>query len=342
MIAVDASPAAAGGQSLCFVTSIESGVLEELTLRMAESVRRFGGRLSESPMLAVKPRNGPPIARATRRRFDDLGVEFVSLRSQRRFAWFHYLNKPLTMLAAEERSDADILVWVDADALVVGEPSAFLLADDVDIAAGPTDVGVIGTTGPDSRYEPYWRNLCAVLGLDLEDLPWVDPYVGEAPIRFYVNAGIFAYRRSTHFAADWLENCLTALRARAGFPDCGETRIEQASLGLTILERRLRWAPLPHGHNLALASYLADQFDAKAFREARLLHYHDSMEPHYWPIFLGLLERHHPESAQWLAERGPVLNPAPRSWRATAEAFRIFRGLPRRVYRARMVHPNPA
>ena len=336
------SPSASSGPSVCFVTSIESGVLEAMTVRMVASLRRFGGSLSDSTILAVKPRNGPPISGETRRRLDTLGVDYHPLRSHPRFAWFHYLNKPLTMLAAEDRSDADVLVWIDADVLTAGEPSAFRLADDVDISAGPTDVGVVGTIGPSSRYEPYWRNLCHALGLEIDELPWVDPYVGDKPIRFYVNAGIFAYRRSTHFAADWLQNCITALDARVGFPDCGETRVEQAALGLTILKRRLRWAPLPHSHNLAIASYLMDEFDPQSFGEARLLHYHDAMEPHFWPAFLALLERHHPSCHEWLSDLGPVRNPARRRWRATAEAFRVLRGIPRRRYRARMVHPDPA
>ena len=42
-----------------FVTAIEGGHLEFGTLRLVESLRKWGGRLADSPFLFVKPRPGP-------------------------------------------------------------------------------------------------------------------------------------------------------------------------------------------------------------------------------------------------------------------------------------------
>ena len=56
--------------------------------------------------MAVTPRFGPPLARATRRRFSELGVRHVRLRSHPRYAWYHYLNTPIALAAAEELTDA--------------------------------------------------------------------------------------------------------------------------------------------------------------------------------------------------------------------------------------------
>jgi hypothetical protein len=324
---------------VCFVTVVESGLLEPMAVRMVESLRRFGGRLSSAPVIAVKPRFGPPLARSTHRRFDELGVQFVRMRSHRRYAWFHYLNKPLAMLAAEGRSDADVLAWVDADVLVREEPSAFLLPADIAFTAGPTDYGVVGTTGPQDSHDPYWRAICKALGIELEDLPWLTTYVEQEQIRFYLNAGIFAYSRRTAFAEHWLRNCLQALEGRVGFPESGETRLEQVALGLTVLQQGLAWEPLPHSHNLAFASYLDDDYDARLMSDARLLHYHDSLEPHYWNEFLGLAEEAWPELAVWLRPLESIANPAPRHWQVAGEIVRMARGLPRRVYRARMIDP---
>lgn len=324
---------------VCFVTVVESGLLEPMAVRMVESLRRFGGRLSDAPVLAVKPRFGPPLSRSTHRRFGELGVRFIRMRSHPRFAWFHYLNKPLAMLAAEGSSDADILAWVDADVLVREEPSAFLLPAHVAITAGPTDYGVVGTTGPRDDHDPYWRAICESLGIALDDLPWLTTYVGQERIRFYLNAGIFAYRRRTGFAEHWLRNCVRTLEARVGFAESGETRLEQVALGLTVLQQDLRWEPLPHSHNLAFASYLDDKYDAALMSEARLLHYHDSLEPHYWQSFLEMAEEAWPELAAWLRPLEPITNPAPRHWQLAGEIVRIGRGFPRRIYRARMIDP---
>jgi hypothetical protein len=310
-----------------------------MAVRMVESLRRFGGSLSDAPVVAVKPRFGPPLARSTLGRFEELGVRFIRMRSHPRFAWFHYLNKPLAMLAAEQSSDADILVWVDADVLVREEPSAFVLPADVAFTAGPTDYGVVGTTGPNDIHDPYWRAICDALGLELEELPWLTTYVEQERIRFYLNAGIFAYRRRTGLAEHWLRTCIRALDARVGFAESGETRLEQVGLGLTVLQQGLPWTPLPHTHNLAFASYLDDDYDAALMSSARLLHYHDSLEPHHWDDFLHTAEETWPELAAWLRPLQPIANPAPRHWQLAGEVVRIARGLPRRMYRARMIDP---
>ena len=324
---------------VCFVTVVESGLLEPMAVRMVESLRRFGGRLSSAPVIAVKPRFGPPLARSTHDRFAELGVQFVRMRSHRRFAWFHYLNKPLAMLAAEGRSDADVLAWVDADVLVREEPSAFMLPADVAFTAGPTDYGVVGTTGPTDVHDPYWRTICEALGIELEDLPWLTTYVGKERIRFYLNAGIFAYSRRTGFAGHWLRNCLRALEARVGFAESGETRLEQVALGLTVLQQDLPWKHLPHDHNLAFASYLDDHYDAALMSDARLVHYHDSLEPHQWNNFLHMAEETWPELAAWLRPLQPIANPAARHWQLAGDVVRMARGFPRRIYRARMIDP---
>ena len=52
---------AAAGR-ICFVACVESGQLEAQTVRLAESIRRFGGSFADSEILAVTARFGPPLA----------------------------------------------------------------------------------------------------------------------------------------------------------------------------------------------------------------------------------------------------------------------------------------
>lgn len=47
---------------ITFVCCVESGLLENQTVRMIESLRRWGGRLRESPIFAVTPRIGSPLS----------------------------------------------------------------------------------------------------------------------------------------------------------------------------------------------------------------------------------------------------------------------------------------
>ena len=49
--------------STTFVTCIESGGLEEQTIRLMKSLRKWGGKFADAPVYAVNPRFGVPLAR---------------------------------------------------------------------------------------------------------------------------------------------------------------------------------------------------------------------------------------------------------------------------------------
>jgi hypothetical protein len=321
--------------SICLVACVESGPLEAQTVRMAESLRAFGGALADAEILGVTPRFGPPLSRKTRRRFAELGVRHERLRSHPRYAWYHYLNTPISLAAAEELTDADILCWTDSDLLFMDEPSELLLGDDLDFIAGSTDNGVVGTTGPGAEYEDDWRRLCELLEIDIDSLPWVVTHLEEQRIRLYFQAGLFAYRRGMGFSRFYLDMCTEALDRHFGFQNSGENYIDQVCLGLAVHEMGMRWRQLDPSHNFPMASFLphADRPDDLA--RARVLHYHDSMEPHFWAACLQRLAPAHPDISAWLLERGPLANAAPKPWRLVTQGLRVARGVPRRRYRLR-------
>src|SRR3954470_5332540 len=129
--------------SICFVACVESGPLEAQTVRLAESIRRFGGALSGGEILAIPPRSAPPLSRETRRRFAELGVRHERLRSHPKYAWYHYLNTPIALAAAERLTDADVICWTDSDLLFMAEPTELALDPTIDFIAGSTDNGVV-------------------------------------------------------------------------------------------------------------------------------------------------------------------------------------------------------
>ncbi len=325
--------------SICFVACVESGPLEAQTVRLAESIRSFGGALADSEILTITPRFGPPLSGETRSRFRELGVRHERLQSHPRYAWYHYLNTPIALAAAEELTDREALCWTDSDLLFMGEPTQLLLGDDLDFIAGSTDNGVVGTMGPGSEYENDWRRLCALLGIDIESLPWVVTHLEQERIRLYFQAGLFAYRRGIGFSRFYLDMCIKALDRHFGFANSGENYIDQVCLGLAVHEMGMRWRQLDPSHNFPMASFLphADRPDELA--RARVLHYHDSMEPHFWATCLERLAPGHPEVHEWLSARGPLENAAPSPWRLMTQGLRLARGVPRRRYR---LHAQPA
>ena len=317
--------------SVTFATGVEGGPMEAMVVRLVESLRRYGGRFAGCPFVAVQPRFGPPIRKHTRAAFDRLGVTFRSVRPTHGRPWFVWLNKPTTLLAAEAVATTDTVVWVDADMLVLGEPADLELPTDVDFAACPADKNA-GSTGPDDVFDPYWQQSAKVLGVRADDLPWVTTHREGARIRFYFNAGLFAYRRRAAFAAPLLADCQAALSAHFKSTSQGIKLADQVTLGLTAHRLGLRWRPLGWDYNFAVGNrqWKAKLYDPARLADVRILHYHDFLWSYLRPTLLDQLRPTRPDVADWLASTPALTNDLPLPWKVLAKGLGMARG---RAYR---------
>ena len=64
-------------KDIAVVCCVEAGPLELMTVRMVESLRRFGGRFSRMDVFAVTPRFGASLLRSTLRAFQALDVRYL-------------------------------------------------------------------------------------------------------------------------------------------------------------------------------------------------------------------------------------------------------------------------
>lgn len=320
-------------EKIAFVTAVESGILEAQCVRWAGSIRRHAGELSGVPIVAVKSRYGPGLACSTRKAFDRLDVRFIERRSHPKYAWYHFLNKILALVEAERVLNAERIAFLDCDVLVTKPPHEYLIPDDVDFSAAPSDEGAVGTTGPSCPHEKSWTRMCSLLGVAVEELPWVTTYLEEMRIRLYWNSGVYVYRPSTGFALKYMADCLKVLDAREGFQHGGELYVEQVVLGLSVVKHKLRWKHLPETHNYPIASFLEKQIGCEDFASAAVLHYHDALSPGFFVKIADRLKEAHPECADWIVPMGPLFNPASHRARLMREWLRVWRGVYRKQYR---------
>jgi|SRR5262245_1646287 len=304
---------------ITFVTCIESGPLETQVLRLVESLRRFGGAYADCPVWAIKPRFGPPVSRHTRSEFDRLRVGYRHTTRTDPHGWYAYINKTRALMLAEEQGDTDFVGWLDADLLVTGEPSELLPGPEEDITACSSD-NCGGTTGPEDRCEPFWREACAAVGVDIEQLPWVTTHREGDRIRLYWNSGVFVFRRGTGLAAEHDRCTRRLLDVNLGSAVTGVFFTEQFGLCLAAAKLNLRRRQLPHSHNYEMGSAIHDQwYREEKLRAARIVHFHDCMWPAFWPTFLDCLKATHPAVATWLEPLGPLRNQAPIAYRAVTK-----------------------
>jgi hypothetical protein len=315
--------------AMTVVCCVESGGLEHQTVRLVESLRRWGGAYADAPVVAVTPRLGPPLLRSTRRAFDELGVDHVRSRTRAPYLWQHYVNKPLAIATAAERASTPLLAWFDSDIIVVGEPTELAMADDEDFLACARDRGIIGSTGPDDPKDAFWAHACAVAGLDLDNLPWVRTEQEGERIRLYWNSGLFVFRRDSGLADDYLRLNIDLLDSRVGTVSNRLQYNDQVALGLSMLRCGLRWRALGHSHNYGVSKW--HPYLAQGVERARIIHYHDSLSPEFYPDFVDQVGRHHADTAAWLSERGPLPRPgAP--YVAVSEGLRAVRSVRRRRF----------
>ncbi len=288
------------------VTCVEAGYLESQSLRMIQSLRMWGGKMADLPVVAVTPRFGPTLGIDTRKKFDELNVTYLR-RSASPEPWYNFMNKPAAMIEAQRLVNADLLIWLDADLLVVREPSALILADGEDFTACPTEKNV-ATTGPDDPYHPYWLALCQAAGISVDDLPWMNEFRENTRIRAYFNSGVFTCRPASGFLQTWFDIVRRLLDARFALKQDGIFYHEQAALGLAMVKLKLRLRVLDVLDNYHFGSSTLKFFDPEKFRAASILHYHRSMLPASWPKFLTFFDADYPHVRKWLEPWGPLSN----------------------------------
>jgi hypothetical protein len=299
----------ATSSDITFVCCVEFGWLEQQTVRMIESLRRFGGRFKDAPVIAVTPRLGPKLTRKTRAKFKECGVLHLIGSSRSPHSWLGFYNKPLALVMAEPHVVTSTACFVDSDLLFVAEPTELMFAENEDFLAFPVEIKEMGSAGPGDVFEPLWEAAAERVGITLDQIPWVNTAQSHERIRLYFNAGLMAYRTGSRFPNEYLRLCTSLLDCRiaSAHPNFSHGFKEMVSAGFAAITLDLRWRPLSFTHNYAvLAAGERLDFRMSDLKLACIVHHHDSMWPNHWDLFLDRMQQSHPNVGAWLQTLGPL------------------------------------
>lgn len=172
-------------------------------------------------------------------------------------------------------------------------------------------------------------------------MPWTLTAQTNQLVRLYFNGGIFVYRRSTGFAKNYLDICLQLLDSGIGTKAEGYNAgiKEMSAIGFAVRKMGLAWRALPYSHDYVMLSKTHDDwYREELLKEARIIHYHDSMWPPFSPTFIECLHNTHPEVEKWLSSLGPMSNQAPFQWRLMGAVLKKFRARTENTYNPNCLH----
>jgi hypothetical protein len=194
---------------LSFLLCIEGNDIEQQALLLCESIRRFGGRYARSAITAVSPRPEVPISAHSRKRLSEMGVVHVSLPLNRTGSAYLTINRIVAGAWAERNLSADYIVVLDSDTLFTSEPVFFCC----DAGARPVDVKGSTSAGSADPREAYWKAICDIAGVGIEQLPWIYTTTDNVRIRASFNGGFTVVRRLCGILQKTEKVFLASLRA---------------------------------------------------------------------------------------------------------------------------------
>ena len=314
-----ADPAATASFVLC----IENNAIREQALLLCESIRRFGGRHSNAPILAFSPRPGLGVDAPTRRALTNMGVEYVDEPLNRVCPEYGSANRVFAAAWAENHADTDFIVVLDSDTIFLDEPALPL---DADVAVRPVDSKGSATSGLGDPFEDYWNTLAKLCGISVEQLPYLQTTIDKERIRASYNGGLIVTRRNLGILSRWADLFARSvnegmrpygghgMNIHASTGHVGHAASEywgsnQAALALTIWATTQRVVHYPDTYNIPLHLITSE---GKINQKWQLyspvhLHYHWMFEHRHHEIALELIEQLgvKTDRLEWLAQRIP-------------------------------------
>lgn len=311
-----------------FYTCIESGRLEPEVVLMVKTLRAFGGRFADCPVLAIQPRSGPPIARATQRELERLNVTWLRRPVAHRFDWLGFTCKPLAAEMADAAATTKWITWLDGDVLVVREPAALAAPenDDVEVLGCVEELGPV-SRGPGDRFEPFWRALAEGAGMGIDDIPLVSAGPSGKPVRLHINSGVFRFRRGSGFAQRYREHFDRLLALRVVPKDDPSIFLhEQIIFSVAAAQWKGGLRLLDPSYNFHAEPMYEQLYAPTDYGRAVLLHWHGSLRmDDFRDTFVQRVRAQLPEVAAVMDAQLPLVTPndfAPRLQRALLRRWR--------------------
>ncbi len=238
---------------IAFLLCVEANRLEPQARLLCESIRTFGGRYRQAPILAVSPRPHLALEAEARARLADLGVTYVVEPLNETGSPYGPINRIVAGAWAETFASQPYLVVLDTDTVFVAEPG-FVRAD---AGIRPVDVKGATSSGAGDPLDVYWARMCRLGGIDLSRLPMLTTTIDKVRIRASYNSGFTVIRRGLGILQKTREIFLASLQENLR-PLAGKDLDVVASTGPVGAEASAWWGSSQAALSVAIWSRTSD------------------------------------------------------------------------------------
>ena len=197
------APAQANPLRLAFIVMVGNSAQESDAALLIDSIRAFAGDAANAPVYAVL---ADPV-RTPGTILKDRGARILDLDMDARFRGYPFADKVWACDQVEKltQKEADVLVWVNPESLIVAPPRELDLAPGQVAAFRPVHVQNVGLsfgTAPDA----FWSGIWKATGLSVDRAFPVESFLEARKIHAYFNSGFFAVRPQLGLMRAWKEN----------------------------------------------------------------------------------------------------------------------------------------
>jgi len=191
-------------KNLIFAFMIGCGEAELDALRLARSIRTFGGEFCFNPIWMLSQRREGDLSEVTRQELYSIGARLISFEMDSDGSNFPFASYVTSAGIAEglAQGEASFLVMMAPDTLVLQQPAEFLLQAGKSLGGCPVHLKLLGS-GFDQPLDEFWKLIYHDCQVDVKKVFAMQTIVDEQAVRAYFNAGLLVVRPERGLLRGW-------------------------------------------------------------------------------------------------------------------------------------------
>ncbi len=194
-------------RDLIFACLLREGDEEKDSLRLARSIRTFGGELCFNSIWVLSRKKEEDLSLKTRQELFSIGGRLVTLEMDGEETQFPFASYVAAAGIVEglAQGQASYLCLMASDTLVLQPPLEFLLPGGKSLGGSPVHLKLLGS-GINDPIDKFWSLIYHDCGVDAEHIFPVRTIVDHQLVRAYLNAGLLVVRPERGILRSWQAN----------------------------------------------------------------------------------------------------------------------------------------